>query len=360
MENYSIQLPSYSIGENVYDKIPSICGSYGKKIIAIGGHKAIAAVKESILDAIKNSALEILDFVWYGGEASYENVDMLMQNTLVQEADMIFAIGGGKALDTGKCLAVKMQKPIFTFPTIASNCAATTSVSIIYRPDGVFKEPFFFAKPADHAFIQTTVLAKAPEQYMWAGMGDTYAKYYESTISGREEELVHYHKLGMTVSLMCKEPILQYGKKAMEDNRKKQISYEFEQVVLAIVVTTGIASILLTAEHIIDYNTGLAHAIFYTLTSFPHIEERHLHGEVVGYGVLLLLLCDKQYEEFERMYAFHKAVGLPTKLKDLELTQEAFLKVLPKVSDMPDIKHWPYKVTVEMLTEAVTILEEKN
>lgn len=34
-----------------------------------------------------------------------------------------------------------------------------------------------------HAFIDTEIIAKAPCQYMWAGIGDTYAKYYEATIS---------------------------------------------------------------------------------------------------------------------------------------------------------------------------------
>ena len=132
MDNYSIHLPSYSIGDKVYDKIPEICEPYGTKVIAIGGKKAMAAAKEKLEKAIKDSKLEILDFIWYGGEASYENVEKLMDNPLVKEADMIFAIGGGKATDTGKCLGVKINKPVFSFPTIASNCSACTSVSIMY------------------------------------------------------------------------------------------------------------------------------------------------------------------------------------------------------------------------------------
>ena len=72
MDNYSIHLPSYSIGDKVYDKIPEICEPYGTKVIVIGGKKAMAAAKEKIEEAIKDSKLEILDFIWYGGEASHE------------------------------------------------------------------------------------------------------------------------------------------------------------------------------------------------------------------------------------------------------------------------------------------------
>ena len=81
---------------------------------------------------------------------------------------------------------------------------------------------------------------------------------------------------------MCRDPLLEYGPKALDDHRKGLCTYDVEQVVLAIVVTTGIASIFLTKDYTPDYNSGLAHAVFYAMTAYPVIEERHLHGEVVG------------------------------------------------------------------------------
>lgn len=357
MDNYSMHLPSYSIGEEVYNKIPEKCESYGTKIVAVGGHNAIAAAKEKILNACKSSKLKILDFIWYGGESSYENVETLMQNKTVKAADMIFAIGGGKATDTAKCLGVKAGKPVFAFPTIASNCSACTSVSIMYYPDGRFKEPFFFTAPPVHAFIDTEILVHSPSRYMWAGMGDTYAKYFESSLSSRGEELNHYTQMGVDVSRMCFEPILKYGKAAMDSNNAGEVSYEYEQVVLAIIVSTGIASIFLTAEHIIDYNTGLAHAIFYSLTTYPHIEKNHLHGEVVSYGVLNLLLVDKDIDTFEKVYAFSKSVGLPVCLADLEFREDDIERLAEGAAVMKDIEHNPYVVTKEMIADAMRKLE---
>lgn len=108
---------------------------------------------------------------------------------------------------------------------------------------------------------------------MWAGIGDTYAKYYEATISSRGEQLEHFASLGVALSLMCRNPLLEYGPKAYEDHKKKLSTYDVEQVVLAIVVTTGITSIFLTKDFTPDYNSGLAHAIFYALTSYPVIEK---------------------------------------------------------------------------------------
>ena len=63
------------------------------------------------------------------------------------------AVGGGKALDTGKAYGEESGKPVFTFPTIASTCAATTAVSILYHADGTFLAPDFHKAPPVHAFI---------------------------------------------------------------------------------------------------------------------------------------------------------------------------------------------------------------
>jgi len=37
LENYEVHLPSYSIGNAIYDKIGPVCESYGKTVLVIGG-----------------------------------------------------------------------------------------------------------------------------------------------------------------------------------------------------------------------------------------------------------------------------------------------------------------------------------
>ena len=187
---------------------------------------------------------------------------------------------------------------------------------------------------------------------MWAGIGDTYAKYFESTISSRGEDLVHYVQMGVNLSRLCYEPLMQYGAQALADQKEGKVTYAFEQTVLSIIVTTAIVSILVTTEHIIDYNTGLGHAVYYALTSFPHIEEGHLHGELVAFGILLLLLVDDNQADFERVYQFNKRVGLPTTIEDVEITTEDLPAVIAKTVSMKDIDHNPYKVTEQMLAAA--------
>ncbi len=359
MENYALRLPAWSVGEDALKDLTRVCLPVGSTCAVIGGKRAMEAILPRIR-AAAGDKLKILDAVWYGGEASEETILRLSKQSLVREADMLFAVGGGKALDTCKVLALRLQKPVFAFPTIASTCAACTAVSILYHPDGSFAGPCFLPGPPVHTFIDTRVIASAPPQYLWAGLGDTYAKYYESTLSARGDELCFYHGLGVNVSASCCQPLLRWGAEGYRDHLDKHVTPALTQVIQTIIVTTGIASILLTADRIIDYNTGLAHAVYYALTSFPELEmeKNHLHGEVVALGVLILLLTDGQEEAFQRMYAFNRSVGLPTGIEDIGLTKEDLKKVLPRVLTMHDIDHNPYPVTLEMLSDAFGKLQE--
>ena len=353
MENYSITLPAWTVGKEALDKIGEICAPYGKSAVLIGGQKALRAISAKIRRAVEGKIALTAELL-YGGEASRENIEALKADPAVQKADMLFAAGGGKALDTVKALGLEIDKPVFAFPTIASTCAACTAVSILYHPDGSFAGPCFLKNPPVHTFICTPVIAEAPKKYLWAGLGDTYAKYFEAEMSARGDALSHYHALGVGASRMCLEPLLMHAASALRDQENGRLSDDLTQTILTVIVNTAIASILLTADKKIDYNTGLAHAIFYALTSFAElaIEKNHLHGEVVGFGVLALLLVDGQKDMFQTMLDFNRSVGLPIRLSDIDVPEEALKRVLCQVLKMKDIEHNPYPITLEMLEGA--------
>ena len=57
---------NYSIGANAYEEVGATCKFYGKKILLIGGEKALAAGKARLEDAIAGSGLEIVATELYG------------------------------------------------------------------------------------------------------------------------------------------------------------------------------------------------------------------------------------------------------------------------------------------------------
>ncbi|WP_434511128.1 iron-containing alcohol dehydrogenase family protein [Desulfitobacterium sp. AusDCA] len=356
MSSYSVFLPNYSIGDDVYKEIPGICEPYGKKAVVVGGKTAMAKAKDALLEGVRGSNIEIMAFVWFGGDSTYENVEMLKENPVVAKADMIFAVGGGRSVDTSKTMCDQTGQPIFVFPTIASNCAPITATTVMYDANHVFKELYFPQKPAAHCFINTKIIAEAPSNFIWAGIGDALSKEYECTFSSRGDQLNHTNLLGADISRNCVEPLLKYGKKAYEDAKAHRVSYELEHVILNIIITTGLVSVLVDN----DYNSCLAHSVYYGCTTLEKIEKNHLHGEVVSYGVLVLLTCDKQFEERDRVYRFNKSIGLPTCLADIEVEEKDLDKVLDKAMQTGDIKHVPYEITREMIYKAIMDLEKVN
>ena len=345
--------PGYTVGPDAYEDIVNICSAYGKKAAIIGGRKALAAAEPQIRKAVEGSGIEITGTFWYGGEASRENMDMLRPQ--VADADMIFAVGGGTAIDTCKVLAHETSRPFFTFPTIASTCASCTSLGIVYHPDGSLREYSFSKIPPNHIFINTEIIANAPARYLWAGMGDTMAKHYECTISSRNDVPAHSDAMGIALSSMCAAPILRWGKQAMADCEAHRVTPELTEIIEAIIISTGYVSNFVQ----VDYTTGMAHAMYNGFTILPTTEEyHHLHGEVVSYGILVMLTADKQYAERDRLLAFNRSIGLPTHLADIHARPEDRPAVTEKALAGIDVRVWPYPVAQQMLIDAVMELEQ--
>ena len=244
--NYNLYLPSYSIGPDCYKEIPHVTRFFGKTAAVIGGKTAMAKAKKAMIDGVAGSDVKLLDFIEYGGDSTYENGDALIANPTVRDADMIFAVGGGRACDTGKYVADKLDKPLFTFPTVASNCASVTAISVIYNPDGSFRE-YYYPKLANHCFINSAVIADSPEQLLWAahgcqhdpgsavgvfqhgaeqllwaGIGDALSKEYEAVFSSKDDTLSHTPLMGKQISRICTDPLIEYGAEALESIREKK------------------------------------------------------------------------------------------------------------------------------------------
>lgn len=352
-----IRLPHYTIGTDVFSALAAfvIQGAY-RRILLTGGHTALSITQPRIAAALAHHDELQLETLWHGGECTQENIHHLSETALKMDAELIIAAGGGKALDTAKGAAEIAGRPLITVPTIASTCAATTLLSILYTEHGNFASIMLLRNAPLHIFIDTGILANAPARYLWAGIGDTLSKFYEVELVTRGKELSHNAQMGKALSVLCAEPLLKYGLKALEDNRIKQATPDLTQVVLNIIISTGIVSNSVGDE----YAAACAHGLFYGLTLLPQIEKHHLHGEVIAYAVLVLLMMDKRREEILRLYPFYHSLGLPTTLRalDVPLDRRLLSPVLKKAAAAEDTAKVPYRITPEMFYQAMVELEQ--
>ena len=348
-------LPSYTFGGNeAYDAVPAVVAPYGRKVCIIGGKTALEKAMPVLEPVLAASDLEVTGVIVYGTECSFEKGKELAAREDVQAADVLFAVGGGKAIDTVKVVSSYQDgKRFFTFPTIAATCAATSKVAAVYKETHEFDSAYYPPAPAVHCFINSDILVAAPEKYIWAGMGDTIAKQYETSFSARNADAPYETEMGVAIAKMCADPIFRSGVTAMESAKAHERTEAFDRMVLAVVLSTGLASNFLEE----DYNSNAAHAMCYGFTTSHKVEQNHLHGEIVSYGVLVLLTLDKQTELRDKWIEIYRQVGWPTKLAHLDITREEMDPVFDKAMVVRDMKVSPYVITREMLVAAVEELE---
>ncbi|EPD78342.1 iron-containing alcohol dehydrogenase family protein [Atopobium sp. oral taxon 199] len=355
-------LPSYTVGVDAYQAVPHITRRFGKHAVVIGGATAMEKAKPRLLSALQGSDVLIDSWVVYGSNATHANARSIAEREDVRAADMLFLMGGGRAIDEGKEIATILDKPYFTFPTLASNCAPITRIAVFYKEDGSSDTYFIPAELPVHTFIDTQVIVESPDEYFWAGIGDAFSKGPEVELSSRDVDLVHSPLMGRSLAGgACVEPLFDYAEQALADKRAGIPSDAFERVVLNIIVTAGVVSNMTTnlaAERGAYYfNSSAAHAFYNGFTILGERAEKHLHGEVVSFGTCVLYSFDNNVEGLKAQVALNEKLGLPTTLASLditELSQDADLDALLAVAQKTN--EWgraPYGYTPERFRQAI-------
>ncbi|MGT2929509.1 iron-containing alcohol dehydrogenase family protein [Streptococcus dentasini] len=339
-------MANYSYGEDCYKEIPEVLKPYGvKSVVLIGGKRALGATESEVRAILEAAEVEVKGSFVYGKDSTQTNIDKLVATPDVQKADAIFGFGGGKALDTAKMVAKELDKPTFTFPTICSNCSAGTAIAVVYKDDHSLLRYGYPDSPL-HIFINTRVIANAPEKYFWAGIGDGISKAPEVEHAVAEAknrglvDLPHTASLGQAVALSSKDAFYRYGEAGMEDVKHNRPSKAIEEIALDIVVSTGYASNLVNQPDFY-YNSCHAHAFYNGTTAIKRSGE-YLHGVVVSYGVLVLHAYYQEQEELERVARFNRSLGLPITLKELGLTEDDIPKIVEVAVTTNEYKNTPF------------------
>lgn len=353
----TVRLSNYSLQTKGYGELPGVCSDYGfKKLVLVGGKKALLASEGLIREALANTDIQILGSFVYGEECTMDNVNKLLEKQEVRDADVICAIGGGKAIDTCKVLGVEAGKKVFSFPTICSNCAASTAIAVVYNNDGSFSHYDTRMQAPYHVFISTEVIAKAPEIYMWAGVGDGLSKEAEVRFATEGLSLDTRASLGLAIAKSCEKPFLTYGKAAIEDTKANIPSEAVEKVAMDVLISTGYVSNLTNSESYY-YNSSLAHA-FYNATTSIKREGKFEHGEVVSFGVMVLHAYRDNEADLRKIGEFNKSVGLPTKLADINLDYSHLDQLTEKAQETTEWQKSEKELSAQKFKEAIKKADE--
>ncbi len=346
----ALSLPGYTLDDGKGDAFEEWL-PFNAKIAIVGGKTALSKTVKYLNQAIHAREVKVF---WTGGECNQSNHDHLCAEDFIVACDWVIGVGGGRALDLAKWLADSLHKPILCVPTIASTCAASSGVSVIYDDRHQFERILELKKAADHVILLPHILIEADSKFLHAGIGDAISKPVEINFSGKDRAWTYANFMAKTIAEGAFKILIDQGESAYQANRDHVMNDAFIQVVLAIIMAIGHASIW--ADE--DYNSALAHALYNAFMSLDSIK-KYPHGVIVAYGVLVQCVVDEDYDLFDRLYAFYQRLALPTSLSDLGVSIDHgdLPSVIVKALEMPDCQSVSVQLSLDKVLKAMKQIE---
>ena len=337
-------------GFGALDNLGDFCMTLGTTAFILGGKTALEKTQPRINISLEKAGVNVVTTQWYGGECSRRTINALAEEIVRTQANVIIAVGGGKALDTGKIVAQECHLPVITIPTIAATCAAITPLSVVYNDQGEFVEIASFDECPAGTVIDTAVILDSPVRWLAAGMGDTMAKWYEYRVSIQCTQQTSLTLAALANGKLCYDLIERFGGEARQALDKKEFNEALDSIVDAIILYAGLASIF-GGEKI---RSAAAHGLHNGLTKIPAAHKVG-HGLIVGYGNLFLLaLENRSDDELIEAIKIAERCAVPTTMSQvLELTDEELHVVAVATILTPDMKNLPFTVNEDMVIKAI-------
>ena len=324
-------------------------------LASVRGHSGEVPAVESGLGAFDITSVRAT----FGGECSLDEINARVDELEDTKLDCLLVLGGGKCVDAGKCVAHRLNVPVIIIPTLASNDAPCSALSVIYTPGGAFKgEIEFFPSNPAMVIVDTEVVARAPERFLVAGMGDAMATWYEARVCINNPEGVNV--LGSRPTLaacamgeICAQTLYADSLSAVESLHDGCPTEALERVVEANTLLSGLG-----------FESGgiaAAHPVAQSYTNIPSVEANYLHGEMVSMGLLTQLAMENDLVQAKRATEYFSSVGLPIHLGQLSLDRanRAHLDTVVEATlSFGTLTNLPFEVSADFLRESILAANE--
>lgn len=367
MRKAFISPTKYVQGEDEIRNLGYFVKSFGDTALLISHPDDRKHVEEKLKDTEERFGISFIpgDF---RGECSREEIQRLKELAREHHCSCTVGLGGGKALDTAKCVAEGVG--MIAVPTIAATDAPTSHSAVMYTQSGEFDDYAYFKASPSVVLVDTTCIANAPTRFLVSGMGDAMSTWFEARASANAYANVNAGlpcgvreglcpsakgtKAALALAKLCYETLLEDGAKAKIACDHNVVTPALENIVEA--------NILLSGLGFESAGLAAAHAIHDGLSLLPGTHHS-FHGEKVSFGTIAqLVLENAPTEELETVIRFNLEVGLPVCLADIgvpEITDEELIRVAEKTCIPEESVHsMPFPITVESVAAAIRGADE--
>ena len=308
----------YISGADIIRKSGKLIAEYAKNPLIIGSRSALSAVLNELRAGLKENSVTAENVEIFKGFPSENQIQRYAQLAKKLNADAIIAAGGGRTLDTAKAAAELADIPVITIPTVAATCAAWAALTIQYDDEGSFVRPRPLKKAPVFIIADTKIILSAPERYLFAGVADTFAKFYEVRPTFERYPDSIPLDIAFYPSKVAFEKLERSVFTALDEAKKGIFGQAAKDVVDSVVYLAGFAGSF-------QDNAGyysFAHPFYHISARFPNTRHK-LHGEKVAYGIIAQLFLEKKDREeiAETIRLFSKYNNAFT-LRDIGLSRE--------------------------------------
>ena len=352
MTNIFVSPGKYIQGKGALKESGNHIRSIGTKAMVIGGKHGLHAVNKDLAASCLEAGVENFEEL-FNGECCDSEIHRLTQAALHQDADVIVGAGGGKALDTAKVTAWRLNLPVVIIPTIAATDAPCSACAIVYTPDGVVEKIESSSRNPELVLVDSKIIAESPERLLISGMGDALATWFEAEICSltRAPNCVGgtCTQAALMIAQTCYDNLLEYGPDAVAACRVNAVTPALEKIIEANILLSGLG-----------FESGglaAAHSIHDGLTA---LEETHscYHGEKVAFGTITqLILQDAEADILSEVMDFCISIGLPTTLAHLGLADSDRQKLMPvgikACAQGTFMANMPFPITPDAVVDAM-------
>lgn len=360
METINVKVgPQYYLyKEDAIDTVPKLLNEYSaKKIIIIHGGISWNKAKQflNFLD------IEKYEFMYhkYSGECSYQEAEIIKDLILSNDIDFMIGVGGGKLADLVGYTAHIANINFGVIPTLASNCAPWTPLSVMYKESGEAEgKTEHYLRQASFFITDPNLVIDAPVEYFVAGLADTIAKWHESDLILQQDHLKEepFLKLARYTADLCNKAIIDHGSKAIEDMKNKVVSEEF--IHLSEIVF-GVAGLVGGLGDKFARNAA-AHAMHDAMSKYLVESHNFLHGEKVAYGIFFQIALEERCENIDTLLQFYQDLNLPMSLTEMGImpTEEILDDIVSFIYSKEKVHLIPIEITEEKIRQTIYDLED--
>lgn len=345
----------YIQGPGVLAQLGSLSRDWGKQPLIITDEVMKKLLGEQLQSSFDSAGLT-LSMLTFPGEVTRPTIDALTQQAQQRNSDVIIGLGGGKALDTAKGVALALGSAMISVPTIAATDAPASFAIAVYDDNHCLTEVLKMPRNPDLLLVDTAVICAAPVRFLIAGIGDAISKRFEVEACTRAvaEMLMGGPSTytGRAVANTCYELIREHAVAAIDAAAAGQANEHVEALIEATVLLSTLAF----------ENGGLsvAHAIAKGLPMQSRAAGS-LHGEHVAYGLLVQLVLEKRPGAFiQELIEFYQQIKLPYRLEHLGLDSardEEITSIADNAMTSPSVKRFDQTLDTHQLQQAIRQLE---